>query len=282
MNGDDMQKMRGAPPCYPVRMRALLLMLLILGGQLLILGGQARAADLVLAPGGTLKPAYIVANLAQARVDPSTGTVTGVIADITLEMGRRAGVRVAISPLPTASAVLQAVRSGEADIGFVAPNPERTGVVLYSKTYMLIQQSALVRADSPLRSVRELDRPCQVIGVNTDDSVGVWLQERLTAARVRSTPDYELHDAIRWLQDGEVVAFAGGRQRIAAATRDVPGLRPLDDNFYGVPQAIAVPTDREDRLTLVNTALDEFRASGFLADAVARSGVDGLAVAPAQ
>jgi len=196
-------------------MRALLLVLLILGGQ-------ARAADPVLAPGGTLRAAYIVANLAQARLDPTTGTVTGVIADITREMGRRAGVPVAISPLPTASAVLQAVRSGEAEIGFVAPNPERTGVVLYSQTYMLVQQSALVRADS------------------------------------------------------------GGRQRIAAATRDVPGLRLLDDNFYGVPQAIAVPTDREDRLALVNTALDEFRASGFLADAVARSGIDGLAVAPAR
>jgi polar amino acid transport system substrate-binding protein len=255
-------------------MRALLLVLLILGGQ-------ARAADPVLAPGGTLRAAYIVANLAQARLDPTTGTVTGVIADITREMGRRAGVPVAISPLPTASAVLQAVRSGEADIGFVAPNPERTGVVLYSQTYMLVQQSALVRADSPLRSVRELDRPGQVIGVNTDDSVGVWLQERLTAARVRATPDYTLHDAVRWLQDGEVVAFAGGRQRIAAATRDVTGLRLLDDNFYGVPQAIAVPTGREDRLALVNTALDEFRASSFLADAVARSGIDGLAVAPA-
>jgi polar amino acid transport system substrate-binding protein len=138
-----------------------------------------------------------------------------------------------------------------------------------------------VRADSALRSVRELDRPGHVIGVNTDDSVGVWLQERLTAARVRPTHDYTLHDAVRWLQDGEVVAFAGGRQRIATATRDVPGLRLLDDNFYGVPQSIAVPTDREDRLALVNTALDEFRASGFLADAVARSGIDGLTVAPA-
>ncbi len=258
------------------RMRALLLVLLILGG------GQARAADAVLAPGGTLRAAYIVANLAQARLDRSTGTVTGVIADITREMGRRAGVPVAIAPLATASDVLQAVRSGEADIGFVAPNPERTGVVLYSQTYMLVQQSALVRANSPLRSVRELDRPGQVIGVNTDDSVGVWLQERLTAARVRPTPDYTLRDAVRWLQSGEVLAFAGGRQRIATATRDVPGLRLLDDNFYGVPQAIAVPTDRADRLALVNTALDELRASGFLADAVVRSGIDGLTVAPAR
>jgi polar amino acid transport system substrate-binding protein len=56
----------------------------------------------------------------------------------------------------------------------------------------------------------------------------------------------------------------------------------LDDNFYGVPQAVAVPLDRPDRLRLINTALAEMRSSGFLADSVARSGIEGLSVAPAE
>ncbi|TMH32686.1 MAG: transporter substrate-binding domain-containing protein, partial [Betaproteobacteria bacterium] len=133
-----------------------------------------------------------VANLAQATLDCGTGAITGVVADITRELGRRAGVPMTITPLPTAAAVPEAVRTDAADIGFVAPNPERTGVVRYSQTYMLVQQSALVRTDSPLHSVRELDRLGQVIGINTDDSVGVWLQERLTAARLRATTDYTL------------------------------------------------------------------------------------------
>jgi len=247
-----------------------------------ICAGPAKAADPVLAPTGTLRAAYIVANLAQARLDPNTGAITGVVADIARELGRRAGVPVTITPLATASAVLQAVSSNNADIGFVAPNPERTGVVLYSQTYMLVQQSALVRADSPLQSVRDLDRAGHVIGINTDDSVGVWLQQRLTAATVRATPDYSLRQAAQWLQEGSVVAFAGGRQRLGTGTRDIPGLRMLADNFYGVPQSIAVPLERADRLAALNASLDELRANGFLADAVARSNVDGLAVAPAQ
>ena len=248
----------------------------------LTLSDGAGAANPVLTPTGTLRAAYIVANLAQARLDAGTGAVTGVVADLTRELARRAGVPMTITPLPTAAAVLDAVRTGAADIGFVAPNPERTGVVLYSQTYMLVQQSALVRADSPLHSVRELDRPGQIIGINTDDSVGVWLQERLTAARLRATTDYTLREAVQWLQDGTVVAFAGGRQRLTSGTQNVRGLRLLDDNFYGVPQTIAVPLDRMDRLQLVNAALDELRANGFLADSVRRSGVEGLTVAPAE
>lgn len=244
--------------------------------------GPVQAADPVLAPTGTLRAAYIVANLAQARLDPGTGAITGAVADIARELGRRADIPVTITPLPTAAAVLLAVRNNDADIGFVAPNPERAGVVLYSQIYMLVQQSALVRADSALHSVHDLDRPGNVIGINTDDSVGVWLQRRLTAATVRATPDYSLRETVQWLQEGSVVAFAGGRQRLSAGTHDIPGLRMLDDNLYGVPQSIAVPLERTDRLALINAALDELRANGFLAQSIARGNVDGLTVAPAD
>ena len=238
-------------------MRSLLLLVSI------VLAAPAIAADPVLAPTGTLRGAYIVANVAQARVDPATGTVSGVIADITRELGRRAHVPVSIVPLPTAAAVLESVQSGAADIGFVALNPERTGVVLYSHAYMLVQQSALVRDDSPLRSVQELDRPGQVIGINSDDSVGVWLKQRLIAAKVRESPDYTLRDAVNWLRNGDVVAFAGGRQRLMSGTRDAPRLRMLDDNFYGVPQTIAIPLDHPDRLQRVNETLAQLRSSGL-------------------
>jgi polar amino acid transport system substrate-binding protein len=257
-------------------MRALFLLLAV------FLWGPVKAADPILAPTGTLRAAYIVANVAQSRLNPATGIISGVIADIARELGRRADVPVSIMPLPTAAAVLEAVQSGGADIGFVAPNPERTGVVLYSQTYMLVQQSALVRSDAPLHSVKELDRSGQVIGVNTDDSVGVWLKQRLRAAKVQETADYTLRDAVRWLRNGEVVAFAGGRQRLSSGARDVPGLRMLDDNFYGVPQSVAVGLDRSDRLELIDRTLAEMRASGFLADSVARSGIEGLTVAPAD
>ena len=71
-----------------------------------------EATDPMLAPGGTLRAAYIVANLAQARIDPATGVIAGVIADIARELGRRADAPVMITPLPTAAAVIEAVRSG--------------------------------------------------------------------------------------------------------------------------------------------------------------------------
>ena len=50
-----------------------------------LIAGTVMAAEPVLAPTGQLRAAYIVANLAQARRDPVSGVVTGVVADLTRE-----------------------------------------------------------------------------------------------------------------------------------------------------------------------------------------------------
>ncbi len=240
---------------------------------------------LLLAPAAShaaepLRAVYIRSNLAQATIDPATGAISGVSADIARELARRAGATVTITPLDTAAAVLAAVRDNQADIGFVAPNPDRTGIVLYSRPYMLVQQSLLVRTDSPLRSVHDIDRPGLVIGANTGDSVGTWLKSRLTHARLVESPDSTLAEPARWILDGTVAGFAGNRQRLAAGVRGIPGIHLLPDNLYGVPQTVAVRLDAGPLQQSIDAALDDMRRSGFLDDSVRRSGVDGISVAP--
>jgi polar amino acid transport system substrate-binding protein len=240
----------------------------------------ATTAEPPLAPTGTLRAVYIVTNLAQATRDPATGAITGVIADIARDLGRRAGVPVAITPVQTAADVLAAVQAHQADIGFVAPNPARQGVVLYSQTYMLVQQTLVVPDGSPIMTVKDIDQPGRTIGANTDDSVSTWLKARLQFAKIRETPDYTLKEAATWFNQGAIAAFAGNRQRLRAAIQDKTGLHLLPDSLYGVPQAIAIPLDRPDLLKTINAELDAMRASGFLAAAMRNSGVEGIEVAP--
>ncbi|MCX5733700.1 MAG: transporter substrate-binding domain-containing protein [candidate division NC10 bacterium] len=248
---------------------------------LLVAGGLASAGEPGIAPTGTLRAAYISSNLAQAVKDPTTGEYRGVSTDIAMELGRRNQVPVTILPLASAAAVLEAVQKGRADIGFVAPNPERMGIVLYSQIYMLVQQSFLVRDNSPIASVSDIDRPGRKIGANTGDSIAVYLKTWLKHATLVVSPDYTLKEASLWLADGKVDAFGGNRQRLRVSTQGIPGLRLLPDSLYGVPQAIAVANEKPELLAAVNQAIDELRSSGFLRDAVQRSGVDGIDVAPA-
>ena len=99
------------------------------------------AADRDIAPGGTLRAAYLGSNPTQAVQDRATGAIRGASADMARELGRRIGVPVEFKPLAGPKAVIDAITSGEADIGFIAYAPERAGAVEFSQTYMLAGQT---------------------------------------------------------------------------------------------------------------------------------------------
>ena len=52
------------------------------------------------APTGTLRVTFLGNNAVQGKVDSKTGAVTGPVADITRELGRRLGVPFQITPAP--------------------------------------------------------------------------------------------------------------------------------------------------------------------------------------
>ena len=106
-----------------------------------------------IAPTGTLRAAYLANNPAQAVRDPASGEIRGASADLARELGRRIGAPVTLIPSTSPQAVIDAVSKGDADIGFVAYAPSRTGTVDFSQTYMLVRQSFLVPENSPIRSV---------------------------------------------------------------------------------------------------------------------------------
>ena len=226
-----------------------------------------------------LRVAFVQGNLAQFTLDKATGQYHGVSADIAQELARKWRQRVEVALLAPA-AIVEAVAQQRIDLGFMAPTPGRTGKVLYSQTYMLVHQSAFVASDGPIASVSELDKPGQRVGANAGDSVAGYLARTLRSATLAESSDMTMREALVWVRDGTVSAFAGNRQRLGAAIRGEPGLRLLPDNIYAVPQAIAVAREQPELLARVDASLDEMRRSGFLAQAMQGSGVDGITVAP--
>jgi polar amino acid transport system substrate-binding protein len=252
---------------------------LLFGALVALTATIDAAAQTSLAPTGKLRAAYLANNPAQAVKDPATGAPRGVAVDLSRELGRRVGAEAVMNGLPSPQAVIDAVEKGEADIGFVAYNPERAGPVEFSQTYMLVQQTFLVRADSPIRSVKDIDRANQKIGAGKGDSIALYLARNLKNAQlveVTETPA----DALQMVSAGKLDAFGANRQRLTDLTKGVSGLRLLADDLYGVEQTIIVPKGRPDALKSVNQFIDDVRKSGFLRSAIDRSGIIGIAVAP--
>ena len=241
---------------------------------------DTSAQDRRLASGSTLRVAYLATNPAQAVRDPRTGELRGVAIDLAHELARRQRTAVALVPSPNAQAVIEAVESGTADIGFVAYNPERAGPVEFSKPYLLVQQTFLVRADSPITSVRNVDAHDLRIGARAGDSIALYLRRTLKQARLVELTEAETREAPAMVATGKLDAFGANRQRLTDLLRAASGLRVLPDDLYGVEQAIIVPRGRTDALKIVNELVDDVRRSGFLQKAIERSGVVGIAAAP--
>ena len=234
-----------------------------------------------LAPTGTLRAAYIATNPVQAFVDPATKEVHGPAAALARELGRRAGVPVTVTGVRGVDGVIEAVKNGAADIGFVAFDPVRAEHVDFSQNYALAQNTYLVPENSPIKSTTDVDRAGIRIGVGARDAGDYFLTRTLKAATLVRN-DGGVGDAVvKALLAGELDAYAGNRMRLHEAAKKTPGLRLVPDNFYGVEQAVIVPKGQTARLALIDRFIDEARASGFIADAIARTGLVGVDVAPA-
>ena len=87
---------------------------------LLLTSALAQSPSAILAPTGTLRAAFLGGNPVQGRVDPQTGAASGPVPDLVKELARKLGVPYKIIPAPGAAAVIDAVKSHTADIGFLA------------------------------------------------------------------------------------------------------------------------------------------------------------------
>jgi polar amino acid transport system substrate-binding protein len=242
----------------------------------------SRADDLAktLAPSGTLRATYIATNPVQAFVDPATKEVRGPAAALARELARRAGVPVTITGAKGVEGVIEGVKNGEADIGFVAFDPVRASLVDFSQNYALAQNSYIVPENSPIRSVADADRAGIRIGVGLNDAGDYFLTRTLKHAELKRNVGGISDAAVKQLLGGELDAYAGNRMRLHAVAQMTPGLRLVADNFYGVEQAVIVTKGNAARLAIVNQVIDEARASGLVADAIARAELVGVDVAP--
>ena len=241
------------------------------------LSSPANADDI--APTGTLRAVYLAGNPAQAVQDRATGAIRGVSADLARELGKRLGLPVEIKPVANPQAVIDAVAGGQADIGFVAYAPSRTGTVEFSQTYMSVQQSFLVPDASPIRAIAEIDRAGQTIAGSRNDSITLYMQRKYKRAKVVEI-DPTPAEIKRLFAAKEIDAFGANRQRLTNLMTEIPGLRLLPGSLFGVPQTIVVGKGKAEALAAINRFLDEMRASGFIARAIAASGIAGIEVAP--
>jgi polar amino acid transport system substrate-binding protein len=239
------------------------------------------AADL--APTGTLRAAFLRTNPVQGRIDPQTKSVTGPVADLVQELARRFGVPYIIIPAADAREVIDALNAHSADIGFLAYDAPRAAEVDFSRPYALMQNTYLVRADSPIQKAADANKAGLRIGAAQGQSQALYLKDNLKNAQVRILPAMPSPEELqKMLVAGDLDAFGANRQRLVEVAAAHPNLRVLADNFSAAEQSIVITKGDRSRLEVINRFVEEACGSGLVKASLDRAKLIGVDVAPAR
>jgi len=231
-----------------------------------------------MAPTGTLRIGVNYGNPVIAQRNPSGGEPRGVGPELGRELGRRLGVPVSYVTYDTAGKMADAVRAGAWDVAFLATDPARASDIAFSRPYVQIEGTYLVRRDSPLRSIDEVDREGIRVAVANKSAYDLFLTRHLRHAKLVKAPTSPAAIAL-FLSENLDAAGGVKNTLVAAAARD-PQLRVIDGNFMVIGQAAGVPRARENAARYVAAFVEEAKKSGFVARALRESGVTDATVAP--
>lgn len=230
-----------------------------------------------LAPSGKLKAAINFGNPILAVRMPD-GSPRGVSVDLSNELGRRLGVPVELVTFTSAGKVVEAVRDAQVDIAFVAIDPVRGADMLQTPPYVIIEGAYLVRNDSQIRRNEDVDQAANRVVVGNGSAYDLYLSRELKAAKLVKAPTSPAVTDVMVAQNIEVAA--GVKQQLEADAKRVSGVRLLPGRFMVINQAMGLPKGREAGARYLTAFIEEMKASGFVAQALARHGIEGAAVAP--
>lgn len=237
---------------------------------------EARAA---LAPMGKLRVGvYPGSPTSMVRV-PGSDAMRGLSVEIGNELARRLGVPAEIVVFDRVAEVVDALKSGRADMTITNASEARAKWVDFSAPVIGLELGYLVLPGSPVTSIDTVDQPAVRIGVTQGStSQGVLARQFKHAALV---PAPSLKAAAAMLKAHDIDAFATNKAILFQLTDALPGAHVLDGRWGMEHLAIAVPKGRDAGLPYLRRFADEVRLNGQVQLVAQRAGLRG-AVAPEE
>lgn len=233
------------------------------------------------APTGHLRASINLGNPVLASVDSATGQPEGVSIDLARGLAERLAVELELVVFDTAAKSVAALTENEADVGFFAIDPQRGKSIAFTAPYVLIEGSYMVRDDSPIRSNDDVDRAGQRVAVGSGSAYDLYLTRELRHAEIVRAPSSQTVVDVFVEQRLEVAA--GVRQQLQADALRFGGMRILPGSFMIIRQAMGVAIERgEAAAAALHSYVEEMKASGFVARALAAHGIQGASVAPLE
>lgn len=232
------------------------------------------------APTGKMRASINLGNPILANKNPQTGELFGVSIDLANALEKQLGVGIELVVFDAAGKSVEAVRGEQADIGFFAIDPLRGEGIAFTAPYVLIEGAYMVPETSSIRANEEVDRSGIRVTVGKGSAYDLFLTRELKQAEIVRAPTSPTVVDVFVEQKLEVAA--GVKQQLEADQARFVGLRILPGRFMVIQQAMGTPKSRgPEAAAYLKQFVEAMKASGFVADALQRHGIQGASVAPA-
>lgn len=232
-----------------------------------------------LAPTGTLRAAINLSNFLLVTGRGADGNPEGVSPDMARELARRLGVGIELLRYKTPGDLADDAPSGAWDIGNIGAEPARAESIAFTAAYCEIEATYIVPAGSSVRTAADVDQPGMRIVSAARSAYDLWLVRNIRNAELVQVKG--LDESFDTFVEQKCDALAGLRPRLITDLERLPGARLLEDKFTAVQQAMGTPRGRDEAGFAYLTAfVEDAKASGFVAELIAKHGVKGLSVAP--
>ena len=236
-----------------------------------------RAAFL---PTGVLRASINLGNPILAGRD-AQGAPAGVSVDLARQLAERLQAKLELVMFDAAGKSVAAVTEEQADVGFFAIDPVRGAGLHFTRPYILIEGSYLVREGSPVQENAQVDAPGTTVMVGKGSAYDLYLTRELKQATIlrASTSPTVVQEFLAHPAD----VAAGVRQQLEADAARHPGLRLLPGRFMVIEQAMGMPRSRsEEGAAYLRAFVEDMKRSGFVAEAMQRHRIEGAKVAPVE
>ena len=235
-----------------------------------------QAAITEMAPTGKLRVALNMSNFLLTARD-AAGAPIGVAPDLGRELAWRLGVEAVMVPYTGPGLLADDTGKNLWDVGFLGAEPQRANEIDFTPAYVEIEATYLVPPGSNLQTPAQVDAKGLRIAVPERSAYELWLTRNIKNAELVRTKGGDAAFAL--FRDSKMDALAGLRPALNAFHAQYPGSRILDGNFTAVQQAAGTPKGRPNGFQYLREFIEDIKASGLVAQAIANNKVVGLTVA---
>lgn len=190
--------------------------------------------------------------------------IVGIDAEVAALIADKLGMELQIEDMAFDS-VLAAVQSGKADIAMagITVDPDREMIVSFTDTYAKATQMVIVKEDSEIASVDDLEG--KSIGVQLGTTGDLYAEDVKDATVERYSKGFE---AVQAVIQGKIDAVIIDGEPAKVFVEQNEGIKLLDEAFTEEEYAIAIAKDNEELLEKVNAALNELKEEGAFQEVV--------------